>query len=238
MLKIIKITEFHLDRFKYQTMALLTIILLNILISFTVTNYFSSDNSNVNAGSIDIIALIWISILSVGYFVQNLRYLQGNSVSRKTFFLTFSSSLFITTAFWAACVTILETATQKLIRINILYRMLYNQLDFFKVFIWTFAALLLLAVLSWFFFLIYFNRTRVAKFIITIAICMIPGVFTMINLSTNGILLLRATHFLKAAMGFSSGTSNSMTATLNMILLAIVLFCCNYIFIRKAQLRE
>jgi hypothetical protein len=233
-LKIVKYQLAH-SYLRGQTLLCFSVILLSIILSF-ITFRFFADAQAERVSSIEPIALIWIFITGLAWFFGSyFKYLLSHGISRKTFFRAITLTYIMLAAIWAFGVTVFVMVTAEITRIQVLYQMIYRNLEVTGVFTWLFAALLLLNMLGWFIALVYYRSDKRTRYIVSLAPFIIFGLLSALNQAAGGVISQAVFAFLTAAMGLSIPVPNPYIAALSMLLGAALLCGCNFLLIRRAQ---
>jgi glucan phosphoethanolaminetransferase (alkaline phosphatase superfamily) len=239
MSKTLKIVKYQLAQSYLlgQTLLCFSVIVLNIILSFIIFRFFAGAQEE-RVGSIEAIALIWIFIIGITWlFGSDFKYLLSQGISRKTFFRAITLAYIILAAIWALGVTVFVMVATEMMRINMLYQMMYRNLEVTGIFAWLFAALLLLLMLGCFIALVYYRTDKRTKYIVILALFVFFGLLSVLNQAAGGVIFRAAFAVLMAAMGFSTPVPNPYIAALSMLLCTAFLCGCNFLLIRKAQLK-
>jgi len=236
MSRILKIARFHLSNLFYtQTFIFAGVIVLNILISLAVTN--SVENSTT-AGSIDPIGMVWIFILGITFFSDSFKYLISNGVSRRRFFYSSVLSLAALAALWSVLIVFFVGISRLFTDLWVVFELLYRGQGVWSMLLWEFAILFMLAVLGWFFCLIYYVSSRRTRSLITVAPFILGPLLVLSNIMTEGRVFDALGRFIITSMGFGSSTPNPFIAILSLLIAAAVLCGANFLLVRRAQIRD
>ncbi|MBS4008351.1 MAG: hypothetical protein KGZ45_08000 [Clostridium sp.] len=237
MSKTSKIVKYQLARpyLQGQTLLCFSVIFLSIILSFVVQRFFAGTREN-GVGSTDPIALIWIFIIGlISVFGCDFKYLLSQGISRKTFFRAVTLTYIIFAAIWAIGVTFFVMIAAEITRIQVLYQIIYRNLDVPGVITWLFAALLLLLMLGWFIALVYLSSDKRTRYIVSLAPFIMFGMLSALNQAAGGVVFQAVLAILTAVMGLSTPVPNPYIAALSMLLVTALLCGCNFLLIRRAQ---
>jgi hypothetical protein len=233
----VKSMKYNLTRFITSLIIILSILILNIIISLIV-KVMTDSNKAVNAGSIDIVVYIWMFMLGVFSFRESFHFQLANSVSRKTIFMAFGGSFFVVSVFLGSIVTVIEIITIKFTNINILYRMIYNNINWLSMGLWTIVTIFFFTVLGWLAFMIFYRSNKIIKVILMFMPFIVSGIFIIINIKTDGFLMDRLNRLISMSMGLSTNLYNSNTSVLTMLLASVLICTSNFLLLRKSQIHN
>jgi hypothetical protein len=236
MNNILKSTKYQLIMQKSQSLLCFSIIVLNIIISVTVTWLFPS--TNASAGSSDLIVFIWIFIIGLTFFISSFKFMLANGVSRRSLFWANVLSMSILAVTWAVVVAMVLTFTSRLhIKIIVLFTMLYKDYSVLATIVWFCSAFFLLIILGWFINMIYYRSSKGMIYVISLAPFVLMGLLIILNQTVNEKLFSGILRFIVTAMGFSGATPNPYIGSFSMILFAVIICSFNYLLIRKAEIK-
>jgi len=236
MNSIIRATKYQLTMFIPQSLLCISIIVLNILISITVSYLFPG--SGISAGSSDSVAIIWIFIIGLISFTPSFKFMLSNSVSRKSLFWANIISMSILSVALATVVTILLWLVSRMnIKIIVLYTLIYKNNSVIGIFIWLIGVFFLLIILGWFINMVYYRSSKGMAYVISFSPFILSGLIIIINLTTNGKLFDYIIKFIVTAMGFSGSIPNPYVGALSMLIFAAIICIFNYLLIRKAEIK-
>ncbi|MFA6808358.1 MAG: hypothetical protein WCR27_05135 [Eubacteriales bacterium] len=234
---IVKATSYQLTLFRSQSWICLAIIVLNILISVTVSYLFPS--SGISAGSSDMIAVIWIFILGLLSFAPSFKFMLANAVSRKSLFWANIFSMVILSVAWAVAMTLVISFINRMnLKMIVVYPLIYKGSSTMGTVVWFSGMFFLLIVLGWFITMAYYRSNKLMIFVISLAPFVIAGLFTIINQMTGGKLFDFMINFIVTAMGFSGSIPNPYIGSFSMLVITVILCVLNYLLIRKTQIKE
>lgn len=237
MRNIFRAAKYQLMLFKQLSLMCLSIIVLNILISVTVTYLFPG--SGVSAGSSDLIAVIWIFVLGLSAFTPSFKFMLANAVSRKSLFWANILSMAIVSTGWAVAVTLVLSFISRMnIKIIVLYTLLFKDNSAAGAFVWFIGVFFLLIVLGWFINMVYYRSSKLMAYAISFVPFILLGLLTIINQTTDGKLFDSIIKFIVTAMGFSGSIPNPYIGSFSMLLFTVIICAFNYLLIRKAQIKE
>ncbi len=233
------VTRYFLKNSGAWTFICFSIIIFNLGLSavFAYFNNRQNGDSNIFVGNIDITPMIVIFILGLCFFKPNFKFMLANGVTRKRFFLAAFLNLAILAAVWALGVTFFAIISKAFVKSLVLYEQLYENWDTFHT-VWLFAVFFMSGVLGWFINLLYYRSSKWMKVLISFAPFILLGLFLHTNQTSDGILARALAKFIAAAMGFATGIPNPYVGAFSLLLLAIILCACNFLLIRRAELKE
>jgi hypothetical protein len=241
MSNILKITKFHLlTLFKWQSIAFLATLVLNVLISVVVTRLVEASGSgaNTSAGSLDPTALVWMFIIGIVFFATSFKFMMSHGVSRRRFFLASGLSLVSMSAIWAILLTIFIVVSRTFTNIWVVFDLLYRGWDLVSMAVWEFAGMFLLAVLGWLIYLIYYVSGLKTKYIITAAPFVVIPLLALFNIMANGVIFEAIGKFVINAMGFASNVPNPYIGAGSMLIFSLILGGAVFLLIRRAQVND
>lgn len=236
MSNIFRATKFQLKMFKPLSLMCLSIIALNVIIS-VVVNYFLP-GSGVSAGSTDSVALIWIFILGILFFIPSFKFMISNAVSRGSLFWANILSMGIISVVWAVTFTMILSLISKMhINMIVIYTLIYKDSSIIGTVVWFIAAFFMLIVIGWFVNMVYYRSDKRMAFVISFAPFVLSGILTIISHISHGKLFEVIIKFIVEAMGLSGSVSNPYIASLSMVFFAAIICVFNYLLIIKAQIK-
>jgi hypothetical protein len=235
MRNILRITRLNfIALINVQILICAGVLLLHLLISMAVIRLANTEGP---AGVGDGIVLVTVPILGIIFFSPSFKYSISQGISRKTFFMAGSLTIFFMAAAFAVLTEIFYLVNLKTANVWMIYKLIYaGQVSLIGLILWEFGALLFLGMAGWCIRLIYYVSNRAIKYAFSITPFVLSALLIFFNALADGGIGRAIWRFLKTTMGLSGSVPNPYIGIASMLGAATILGLICFLLLRRAQI--
>jgi hypothetical protein len=234
---IIKISRYYLTNpYRLYFILVAGALLLHLAASMAVDTFVGPER---DAGAVGFFVLCAGCIIGAATFAPSFRYLLSQGISRKKFFVATGVSTAAMSVICAIMVMIYFGITLHAVQTTgfiVIYEGMYHDTNLFKMVVWESAALFFLGMLGWLISLVYYRLGTIARMAVFGGLVGLWILLASLNNITDGSILRHLVEFLKTVLGFDSAVANPFIAVLSFVTFGLILFGCNFLLIRRAQI--
>ncbi|MDD2227639.1 MAG: hypothetical protein PHH71_03590, partial [Clostridia bacterium] len=218
-----------------QIIFFVVVTVFNIIVAIIITNAVS--DGSTGSGSLDGTFVIWMIIIGLTFFASSFKVALLSGMSRKTYFLssiiTLTAFSFVMSIIGSLFILLAENVSNTFT----LYTMMYGK-NILGLFVWMFSSGFLMATLGWFIISIFYRTSKKQRLVICAFLLLIPSIFILINMLTNGAVGNFLSTILLNIIGFGGVVPNPYIASISMLILSLILCAGTFFLLRRAELKE
>lgn len=227
--RLVSICQYQLYRERQMTMILLLILGINFALGAILKML------GTTGGSIEMVTLIFASIMGYALFSDTFKFSTYNGAARKTYMIATCVTAILLSVTWSLLTSVIVLLAERFTTVNLLFANIYPN-GFFAMFLWLFASILCLTMFSWVVAVIMYSISKKAKLLLLLGISLLVAALILINVLMNGEVIDALVTFAYLLLGIVDNTISPYLSAAMFVLLSLGSGIIGWSFVRKAEI--